>query len=110
MPINGIINAIDIWQFLPIMGCMATERIHVPIDRFGRVVLPKKIRDRLGVRPGTEFEVEEREDVILLKPVVGQPMILEKDGLLVVKSESSLSEDAILTAIEKVREERNERW
>ena len=35
----------------------------------GQVVLPKAIRDTLGVSSGTEFEVEVRDGVLLLRPI-----------------------------------------
>ena len=66
---------------------MATERTQIAIDRFGRVVLPKEIRDRLGVSAGTEFEVEEQDDAILLKPVFRKAKIVNEGGWLVVESE-----------------------
>lgn len=86
---------------------MAAERIQIPIDRFGRIVLPKGIRDRLGVSAGTEFEVEETEDAILLKPVQKKAHLIRKGGWLVVRSEKPLDEDTVRKTIEKVREDRN---
>lgn len=35
----------------------------------GQIVIPKKVRDRLGVRPGTRFRVELEGDRILLVPL-----------------------------------------
>jgi len=35
----------------------------------GQIVIPKKVRDRLGVRPGTRFRVEVEGDRILLVPL-----------------------------------------
>ena len=66
---------------------MVTERIQISMDQFGRVVLPKEIRNRLGVSPGTEFEVEDRESSILLKPLRRKAKLVKKNGLLVVKGE-----------------------
>ncbi len=86
---------------------MATERIVIPIDKAGRVVLPKSIRDRMGIRSGMEFEVEETDDSILLKPVQKEVRIIDKDGWLVVQSHTALSEDSIIKTIEKVRNERS---
>lgn len=86
---------------------MASERVQIPIDKFGRVVLPKEIRDRLGVRPGTEFEVEEQENIILLKPVGKKSRIVEKDGWWVIETDGPIPEDAILKAIEQDREDRD---
>lgn len=35
----------------------------------GQVVLPKEIRETLGISSGTEFEVEVRDGVLLLRPI-----------------------------------------
>lgn len=90
---------------------MAAERIQIPIDRFGRIVLPKSIRDRLGVSAGTEFEVEEQEDAILLKPVRREAKIINKGGWLVVQTEGPpITVADVNEAIEKSRRENRERW
>lgn len=84
---------------------MATERIHIPIDKFGRVVLPKKIRERLGVRPGTEFEVEEGDEFILLKPVLPQAEVVDMGGWLALKpsGKEKITLQETLKAIEESR-------
>lgn len=41
----------------------------VSIDRAGRVVIPKDLRDRLSIEPDTELEVEVDGDGIRLVPV-----------------------------------------
>ena len=38
------------------------------IDRLGRIVVPKPIRDRLQLRGGEVLEVEERDGVVELRP------------------------------------------
>jgi AbrB family looped-hinge helix DNA binding protein len=38
------------------------------IDRLGRVVVPKPIRDRLHLKGGEVLEVEERDGVVELRP------------------------------------------
>jgi len=35
----------------------------------GQVVLPKEVRDTLGISSGTELEVEVRDGVVLLRPI-----------------------------------------
>lgn len=40
------------------------------IDHMGRIVLPKELRDRLGLKPGTplEFLINEYGDIVLQQP------------------------------------------
>lgn len=51
------------------------------IDRSGRIVLPKPVRDRLGIQSGAELEMEEAPDGVFLKVRQAGPAILKKDGL-----------------------------
>ena len=52
------------------------------IDRFGRIVLPKKIRDDFNLEPGSQIQIEESGRVIILKPIHGEPNLRLKDGVL----------------------------
>jgi AbrB family looped-hinge helix DNA binding protein len=42
--------------------------MNASIDRLGRVVVPKPIRDKLGLQGGETLEIEERDGVIELRP------------------------------------------
>lgn len=53
------------------------------VDRFGRVVIPKKIRDDHNLGPGTQVRIEEKEDAIILIPVHGEQNLQWKKGVLV---------------------------
>ena len=59
------------------------------LDRFGRVIIPKKVRDKLGLRPGAVLEVQQQGGDVLLKPVQEEPRLLEKDGVLVFRGKAS---------------------
>jgi len=85
---------------------MATQPSRIPIDKAGRIVLPKEIRDRLGIAPGTEFEVTEERDRIVLNPMEKGPKIINKGGWLVVVADEPPKED-IVEFTRKTREERN---
>ena len=87
---------------------MASPVAHISIDRFGRVVLPKGIRDRLGIREGTEFDVEEYEHSIVLKPIRKQAKLIRKGKALVVQLGEPITQDMINETIEKLRLERTE--
>ncbi len=53
------------------------------LDKSGRVVLPKPLRQRLGLRTGTKFEVTEAAEGVLLRPITQRPSLVERDGFLV---------------------------
>ena len=38
------------------------------LDRFGRIVIPKKIRDDFNLQAGTQIYIEETEQAIILTP------------------------------------------
>jgi AbrB family looped-hinge helix DNA binding protein len=57
--------------------------MNVKIDKAGRIVLPKPLRDRLRLRQGSDLEIEERPEGVLLKPVDQRPSMVQKNGIWV---------------------------
>jgi len=53
------------------------------LDRFGRILIPKAVRDDLGLEPGAVLHVQEQDDGIVLKPVDQSVPIQLKKGVLV---------------------------
>ena len=53
------------------------------IDRFGRIVIPKRVRNDYDLKPGTHIRIVESDDAIVLKPLHGEPNVIKKDGVLV---------------------------
>lgn len=53
------------------------------LDKFGRIVIPKKIREDFNLRPGSPISIEEGKGEILLKPIEEKPTLIEKDGIMV---------------------------
>ena len=54
----------------------------VSIDRFGRILIPKPVREQLSLEPNTNLEMRLIDGEISLRPVAtGQ--ILEQDGVFV---------------------------
>ena len=53
------------------------------LDKYGRVVIPKKVRDDLGLAPGDRLEIQEDQGGILLKPVSADGHLVYEGGILV---------------------------
>jgi AbrB family looped-hinge helix DNA binding protein len=56
-------------------------------DRFGRIVVPKEIRDRHGFLPGSEVEIEDTGETIVLRAMAELPGLVEKEGILVFRGQ-----------------------
>ena len=63
---------------------MATTKV----DQFGRVLIPKPVRDGLGLEPGRLLTVEEQGNAILLRPVEEEMPLAVEDGVLVFTGEA----------------------
>jgi AbrB family looped-hinge helix DNA binding protein len=68
------------------------------IDGAGRLVIPKAMRDRLGLGPGGAVEVELTSDGVLVTPAdLGTAVIERVDGFPVVRTGGNpISSDALL--------------
>jgi AbrB family looped-hinge helix DNA binding protein len=53
------------------------------IDKAGRVVLPKPVLDRLGLRGGSDLELLETAEGVILKSAVRRPSLIRKGRFLV---------------------------
>lgn len=77
--------------------------MEVSIDQFGRIVIPKQVREHFALTSGSQMELQETDDSIVLKPLYGEPNLIEKDGVLVFSGKAVGDLDQ---ALEKHREER----
>lgn len=58
--------------------------MRITMDKAGRIVVPKELRDRVGLRPG-ELEIQVSGAGLHLEPLAGDGLV-ERDGRLVVTS------------------------
>lgn len=80
--------------------------MHLKIDQAGRIVVPKPMRDRLGLRPNTELEIVEQAGGLLLRPVESRPALVRREnGLLVHQGVAEPGAD-LTRVLDDVREER----
>jgi AbrB family looped-hinge helix DNA binding protein len=86
----------------------------VTVDRAGRVVLPKPIREAAGLTSGQEVEVRLVGVVIEIEPIQPLVRVRTRPGrlpVLEVEGEvEPVTDDDVRAALEAQREEREERW
>jgi AbrB family looped-hinge helix DNA binding protein len=83
------------------MALMASK---ISIDKAGRVVLPKPLRDKLRLEPGDDLLVEADGDQITLRPSRPQAVLKKEYGIWVYQGEASR-----LPIVEWLEEEREKR-
>ena len=53
------------------------------LDKFGRVIIPKKFREHLGISFNTSLNISEDGKRIVIEPVQEKEPLVDKDGILV---------------------------
>jgi len=79
------------------------------LDKAGRVVLPKPVRDELQLGPGDSLELESSEDRIVLRPARGKARMYKKQGVWVLHGGTPLAADVVEKTLRQVRRERERR-
>jgi AbrB family looped-hinge helix DNA binding protein len=82
--------------------------VTLTIDKAGRLVLPKAIRDEMQLRPGDALEMENSEDRIVLRPRRGTKGLHKKQGIWVFSTGAGAPISAEITdgILDEIRRER----
>ncbi len=73
------------------------------LDKFGRVLIPKKLRKRLGLEADDTLELQLEDGKLTLLPQRTPPPLRRKGRVLVVESEATAD---LSQALSRLREER----
>ena len=77
------------------------------IDKAGRVVIPKTLRDELRLEPGDSLTLESDGDLLMLRPVRSSSPLRKKRGIWVFHGDRKISAAETDQALETVRQERD---
>ena len=77
------------------------------LDKAGRVVLPKPVRDEMQLRAGDSLELESSEDRIVLRPRRGGVGLHKKQGIWVFSTGEPISAEAADKILRQLRQERD---
>ena len=53
------------------------------LDKFGRVLIPKKFREYLGISKNSSINITGEGNRIIIEPVIKNKPIIKKDGFIV---------------------------
>lgn len=76
------------------------------IDSAGRVVIPKELRDRLGLSHGRPVDIRERDGRIEIEPAITAMNLVSRPGGCVAVPEQELpplTDEMVRDALERVR-------
>lgn len=77
------------------------------IDKAGRVVIPKPLREELHLEPGDALDMESAGDQITLRPVRGTGPLTKEHGVWVFHTGQPLPASATDEMLQHIREDRD---
>lgn len=87
---------------------LASMTAKLTLDKLGRIVLPKPLRDKLQLTAGDQLELESVDDRIMLRPLRGTAQLRKKHGVWVFHCGEPLSAATVEQTVEQVRHARDE--
>jgi AbrB family looped-hinge helix DNA binding protein len=73
------------------------------VDQAGRIVLPKYIRDALGLLPGTKVDISPYGAGVQVVPAGRTARLVEEDGVLVSAGDTPVDDDVLFGLIDAGR-------
>ncbi|MET3805427.1 AbrB family looped-hinge helix DNA binding protein [Nakamurella sp. UYEF19] len=73
------------------------------IDSAGRIVVPKALRDALGLAPGSSVDISRYGAGLQLIPVGRTARLVEEGGVLVAAGTTVVDDDVVLELVDSLR-------
>ena len=97
-------DAIDLWV-APLYRTIMNTRL--TLDRAGRIVIPKTLRDELGLEAGDALDLVCEGEQITLRPVRGTSPLTRERGVWVFRTGQPLSVETTDDVVRRIRDERD---
>jgi AbrB family looped-hinge helix DNA binding protein len=81
--------------------------IRLTIDKAGRIVIPKPLREELHLEAGDALEMESAGEQISLRPVRGTGPLTKEHGVWVIHTGQPLSASVTDEVLRQIRKERD---
>jgi AbrB family looped-hinge helix DNA binding protein len=73
------------------------------IDSVGRIVVPKPLRDALGLSPGTTVDITRYGAGLQLVPTGRTARLVDESGVLVAAGDTAIDDDVVLGLLDAGR-------
>ena len=73
------------------------------IDALGRIVVPKALRDALGLLPGSSVDISRYGSGLQLVPTGRTARLVEEDGALVATGETAIDDEVVFGLLDAGR-------
>ncbi len=73
------------------------------IDSVGRIVVPKPLRDLLGLRPGSTVDISRYGAGLQLVPTSRTARLVDEAGVLVATGETTIDDDVVFGLLDAGR-------
>lgn len=79
------------------------SHMNATVDSAGRVVVPKALRDALGLRAGSTVDISRYGAGLQLIPVGRTARLVEESGALVATGETQIDDDVVFGLVDSGR-------
>jgi AbrB family looped-hinge helix DNA binding protein len=84
---------------------MRAEKLRAKVDSVGRIVVPKPLREAIGLTPGSIVDVSRRihGSGLQISPAGRVMRLVEEDGVLVVTGDTTITDEDVFGLIDSGR-------
>ena len=77
--------------------------VEARIDSVGRLVVPKPLRDALGLRPGSTVDISRYGAGLAVIPTGRTARVVDEDGVLVATGDTTIDDDTVFGLVDSGR-------